>query len=220
MKKIIIGILLTSIFKIGFTQNDSTAIYKYDWTFGFINRSCDISDLNNRLSSAGISEFKKDFFGISTGISSRRINKKSYFTENITWLKSSSSDLDSISSRMDVFELSADMNIVLSKNSKWYLYPYFGLGIGFSRLKLSENITFNQSLQSLSSPSVYWSDKPYYFGYFGIGTDRKIKYRKHFFFIGLNIGYKLASKNSWDYNESPTNHFGGFEYKVRARIEL
>lgn len=223
MRKIILITISTLLYNFGFSQNDSSRTYKSGINFEGVQRYSNISDLNKSLKSAGISEIDYHFTGISVGLTNRDIIKSNYFTINISWIKSQpdQNTYDSILSNLDIFELSNKMNWVLTKNSKWQFYPFFGFGFGFTKLKLTEDITFKESITTLSEPAIYYSNMPHFFANLGLGLDRNIRIIKDLnFYIGLNLGYIFSTKSSWDYRNAPSDNFGGLEFNVRFRFEL
>jgi hypothetical protein len=221
MKKIILILIVVQISNFGFSQIDSSKVLKKGFNVETTFRTCNISELNNTLKSSGISEIDNELIGVSLGMYTRKQNKESYSTTNFTWLQSSKNtgSQDSISSKLDIFELYFDMNWVIFNNSKWIFYPNSGLGVGLTRLQLKKNISFNQSITTFSDPAKYIST-PNVFVNMGIGAERKIRIMKVNYSIGLILGYKLSTKSKWDYNNSPSISYGGFEYKIRIRIDL
>ena len=92
---------------------------------------------------------------------------------------------------------------------------------GFTKLKLTEDITFKESITTLSEPAIYYSNMPHFFANLGLGLDRNIRIIKDLnFYIVLNIGYMFSTKSSWDYRNAPSDNFGGLEFNVRFRHEL
>ena len=206
----------------GYSQSDSMKVFKWGIHFEMINMECNLSNLNKTLNAAGISEIDNRFLGISLGTNSRRLNKKTYSTGNFTWLFSNSPTKpnDSINARINIYEFSTGMNWVLSKSEKWLLYPYYGFGISISKMKITKNISFNQSNSDLSSQADYKNEFPLFFIDAGLGVDRKIMIQKMDAFIGLNIGYRLSTRSGWGYTNSPATNYSGFEIKARVRTDF
>jgi hypothetical protein len=223
MRKIILIIISTFINNYGFSQNDSSQTNKIGINFEGVQRYSNISNLNKSLKSAGISEIEYDLKGGSIGLTSRNVNTNNYFTINISWIHSLpyQNTNDSILSNLDIFEFSNKMNWVLTKNSKWLFFPFFGYGVGFTKLKLTEDITFKESISTLSDPAIYYSNMPHFFANIGLGLDRNIRILKDLnFYVGLNLGYVFTTKTSWDYRDAPSDNFGGLEFNVKFRYEF
>ena len=220
-----ITLIALSIFlsSTGYSQDNSTNSYKWGIHYEVIGKyNNDLVQLNNTLKTAGIGEINNGFLGFSIGTYSRPANKKSYATANLTWLGSQSHKTfnDSITSRINVFELSTEMHWVVSNNINWYLYPYYGFGMSISHLKIREEIPFKQSITDLSNQQGYISEFPLFFANLGVGIDRFIKIQKFETFIGLNFGYRFSTKSGWGYIDSPSVGYSGFAIKARVRIEI
>jgi len=224
-------ILLIAIFfyQTVFSQVDTSITVKNGFYFESARRFCNLNELNKDLKNAGYSELDNNYVGFSIGCASRFSDKNSYGTAQMTFLSIGPMNKDTNSKNGDIYtlELSTEMHCVISKSSKWFVYPYYGFGIDYSMLKLTETVNqmnFNQSISDLSSKEKnikkYYMDMPLVFVNLGIGIDRKIRIHETNYYIGLGLGYRLSTKSRWGYNDSPSISYTGFEFKVRIRFEF
>ncbi len=226
MRKTLILIIISGLFhQNGLSQIDSLPKGKIGITIEANFRNYNFNKLNSELSSAGFNELL-EFEGYSLGISGRDLDKNSYATAKIAWIQSSRTD-STRKAYLDILELSSEMHWVLSKSKKWFLYPYLGLGSGYSYLSLSENTensNFTGSIQNLNTEDRYvkryFSRSPLFFLNVGAGIDRKIQISFYDFYIGLNMGYRLSTNSSFKIDGSPLNRYNCLEINGRVRFEL
>jgi len=210
-----------------FSQNDTLLVVKNGFTYQASIRYSDFSKLNNALIDNGFNELNKDNLFFSLGFTSRIIDDKSYASILLSYARIEPSiQNNSKKALMDVFEIALESQRIISNNPKWLLYPYFGFGCNYSRMKLTEkvvNFDFNESVSNLSTSEEnvkkYFLRNPLFFGNIGLGIDRKLKIFGDDFYIGYSLGYKFSTKSDWGYKESPSLSFGGLEFKIKIRVE-
>lgn len=226
MRKLLILLTLSGLFcHSGQSQTDSIPKGKVGISLELNTRNYNFKTLNSELLRAGFNELL-EFEGYSFGISGRDVNKNSYATLKITWIQSSRSD-SSRKAYLDILELSSEMHWILSRNEKWFLYPYLGFGSGYSFLSLSENTenrNFSSSIQNLNSEDRYvkryYSRSPQLFLNVGAGLDRKIHISLYDFYIGINLGYRFSTNSTFKIDGSPINRYNCFEINGRVRFEF
>ncbi len=226
-KFIALTIILFS-FLTAYTQSDTTSM-KSGFYYGATNKYCNFRGLNNAMRNAGIPELENNIMGFSLGLTSRYYDKNSYSSSTLTLFEVGSLDKENNNkkAKITILELAIEMHWVISKSSKWFIYPCYGLGLSASKLKLTEtvnNLNFNQSVSDLSIDEKYtkeyFTDNPLFFANVGLGLDRKIQIQNYDFYIGFSLGYRLSTRSTWNYEDSPFIDYSGLEYKIIMRLEL
>jgi hypothetical protein len=191
-----------------------------------IDRYCNFTNLNSALENYDFSGLQTRISGYGLGLTMRDLNSSSYLSFYFTYynVKPMKDDVEKLS-QIQILEISNEFNIVLTKKSKWIFYPNIGYGINLCRLTLSDRtneLNFPESISNftLLDSKSYSSEKPIFWGNIGIGFERKFKLLSDYLYLGMNLGYKITSSTDWGFNDSPRTNFSGFEYKVRARIEI
>lgn len=205
----------------GNSQTDTIVPFKYGFTYESSERFCNIRNLNSSLKDASFAEIENKFRGISFGWTTREKNNNSYTTIHFTWLASEPNNVASNNkARIDVFELACNYHGVFSKSAKWLLYPYVGIGLNLGRLRLTETNSFYENISNPTNQQVYFNDFPVISGNIGVGVDRKISIFKLDYYLGLNFGYAISTKEGWGFEQTPLTSYSGFEYKIKVRVEI
>jgi hypothetical protein len=210
-----------------YSQNDSLFQTKQGIVIHSINRYCNFENLNGVLKDYEFSNLQSHISGFGLGFTSREVNSSSYLSLYFTYydVKPLKNGTLEKFAQAQILEISNDFNIVLTKKSKWIFYPYLGYGINLCRLTLNDSSNESSFIESVSNFSLsdsksYSSKKPIFWGSMGLGFERRIKILSDYFYLGLNIGYKVTSSTDWGYNDAPRTNFSGFEYNVKGRIEF
>lgn len=229
MTKKITGLLILFIsFLSGHAHNDTIISHKSGFIFEPSNRYYSFSSLNKVLKNAGFSRVENNVFGFSVGRTSRFTDKNSYGSYFVTLLETEvpNSENSNKKASIIIIELATEMHWVISKSSKWLIYPYSGIGLSYSRLKLTETVTdltFDQILSDLSleekNEKYLHNKEPLFFANIGIGIDYKMVISNIDYYLGLSLGYKLSTKSDWGYAGSPTTNYNSFEFKLKMRFE-
>lgn len=227
-KKLTCLLILFASFLSVHSHNDTITGYKAGFLFEPSGRFYNFSPLNKVLKNAGFSGVENNAIGFSMGHTSRFTDKNSYGSYFVTLLETDVPNSENINKKAGIIiiELATEMHWVISKSSKWLIYPYSGIGISYSRLKLTEtltDLTFDQVLTDISleekNEKYLYNKEPLIFANIGIGIDHKMMISNMDHYLGLNLGYRLSTKSDWGHAGSPTTNYNCLELKLKMRFE-
>jgi hypothetical protein len=216
MKKIILFLLSMSLLITHcYAQGDSTsAIQRRKTSFfndtiwsrgksviGYYSEAAGVtssfSELNSIITNLGYPALTNDYGEASFGFSKRNSHRTSYMSTKISFIVSESSrrgNTDPKDVKLRGWSVLWTVNPNIVRHPKWLVYPYFGIGVGFSSLTLFDNLnyqSFAASAANINTPvTKTWSSFSIKYE-LGVGFERKIRFWAFDFYTGFSGGYSF-----------------------------
>jgi hypothetical protein len=173
------------------------------------------------------------FTGISIGITTRPVEKDSYFSGELFLFNGIPSDvgLESKKTEMVIWGIYDAWHPDVLKNKNWRIGPDFGFGVEVLQLKISEIIvqhnSFSASVNSMPATSV--AERKYNGGSVfvkgGISIETKFSIDNVNLYFGTGAAYRLSTnaefyEKNQTYTDTPKASFTGLELNFRLRMEI